>query len=152
MAGSGWPVRSLQNQPVAVSVQAESRSVRTVRPQLPGVVPQTRLASSTAAAGYAPPELDYAAGLALGELYKKALEATKRIENGEQRKVRVAAIESEYKQPALRHLRAALGARLERHRYFGVNDYREIMDRVPQGFLARVSNIESPQPLPGPSE
>lgn len=65
------------------------------------------------AAGYAPPELDYAAGLALGELYKKALEATRRIENAEQRRARVAAIEAEYKEPALRHLRAALGARLE---------------------------------------
>jgi serine/threonine-protein kinase len=65
------------------------------------------------ATGYAPPELDYAAGLALGELYKKALEATKRIENGAQREARVAAIERDYKEPALRHLRAALGARLE---------------------------------------
>jgi serine/threonine-protein kinase len=65
------------------------------------------------AAGYASQELDYATGLALGELYKKALEATKRIVNSEQRKARVAAIEAEYKEPALRHLRAALGATLE---------------------------------------
>lgn len=65
------------------------------------------------AAGYAAPELDYATGLALGELYKKALEATKRIDNADQKRARVAAIEAEYKQPALRYLRAALGARLE---------------------------------------
>lgn len=65
------------------------------------------------AAGYAPAELDYAMGLALGELYKKALEATKRIENSEQKKARVAAIEASFKEPALRHLRAALGARIE---------------------------------------
>jgi predicted Ser/Thr protein kinase len=65
------------------------------------------------AAGYTSPELDYALGLALGELYKKAIEATRRIENLEQKKARVLAIEAEYKEPALRHLRAALGARLE---------------------------------------
>lgn len=63
--------------------------------------------------GYSPPEVDYAAGLALGELYRKALESTKRIENAEKRRARVAAIEAEYKEPALLHLRAALGARLE---------------------------------------
>ena len=33
-------------------------------------------------------------------------------------------------------------------RYFGVNYYREIMERVPQGFLAKVADIEPPQPLP----
>lgn len=65
------------------------------------------------AAGYASPELDYAMGLALGELYRKELEATKRIDNADRKKARIAAIESEYKEPALRHLRAALGARLE---------------------------------------
>ena len=37
-------------------------------------------------------------------------------------------------------------------RYFGVNYYREIMDRVPQGFLSRIADIESPQPLPPSSE
>lgn len=36
-------------------------------------------------------------------------------------------------------------------RYFGVNYYREIMDRLPQGFLARIAGIEPPPPLP-PSE
>jgi len=33
-------------------------------------------------------------------------------------------------------------------RYFGVNYYREIMDRVPRGFLAKVADIEPPQPPP----
>jgi eukaryotic-like serine/threonine-protein kinase len=69
--------------------------------------------SKASAAGYSPPELDYARGLALGELYRKALEATRRIENAEQKRAKIAAIEAEYKEPALRHLRAALGARLE---------------------------------------
>lgn len=35
-------------------------------------------------------------------------------------------------------------------RYFGVNYYREIMERVPQGFLSKVADMESPQPLPPP--
>ncbi|MEZ4302151.1 MAG: serine/threonine-protein kinase, partial [Polyangiaceae bacterium] len=64
-------------------------------------------------AGYRPPELEYAAGLALGELYRRELESAKRIDNPEQRSARIAAIESEYKEPAIRRLRAALGARLE---------------------------------------
>lgn len=68
-------------------------------------------------AGYAPPELDYAAGLTLGEIYKRELEATKRIENPEKKKARVAAIEAEYRDAALGHLRAALGARLDTSAY-----------------------------------
>ena len=35
-------------------------------------------------------------------------------------------------------------------RYFGVNYYREIMDRLPQGFLERVADIEPPPPRPPP--
>jgi predicted Ser/Thr protein kinase len=64
------------------------------------------------AAGYASPDLDYALGLSLGELYRGALAETKRIEDSERKKARIAAIEAEYKETALRHLRAALGARL----------------------------------------
>jgi serine/threonine-protein kinase len=63
--------------------------------------------------GYSSPELDYAMGLALGDLYKKALEDTKRIEDKEQKKARIAAIDAEYKTPALQHLRGALGSRVE---------------------------------------
>jgi serine/threonine-protein kinase len=68
-------------------------------------------------AGYAPPEVDYAMGLSLVELYKKALEATKRIQSREQKEARTKAIEAEYKAPALAHLRAALGARLDAPAY-----------------------------------
>ncbi len=64
-------------------------------------------------AGYSAPELDYALGLVLGELYKKALEETKRIENAEKKKAKISELEAEYKAPALKHLRAALGVRLE---------------------------------------
>ncbi len=69
------------------------------------------------AAGYASFELDYALGVSLSELYKSALQKTKRIENAEQRKARVAAIEAEYKTPMLQHLRAALGGPLEAPAY-----------------------------------
>ena len=69
------------------------------------------------AAGYAPPELRYAMGLALVELYRKALEETKRIDDETRKKARLAAIDAEYKVPALAHLRAALGARLSSPAY-----------------------------------
>lgn len=65
------------------------------------------------AAGYTSFELDYALGISLSELYKSELQKTKRIENAEQRKARVAAIEDEYKTPMLQHLRAALGGPIE---------------------------------------
>ncbi|XXT15522.1 hypothetical protein WME94_35265 [Sorangium sp. So ce429] len=67
----------------------------------------------TRAAGYASPELTYAMGLALGELCTRALEEAKRIENPEKKKARVAAIEAEYEEPALQHLRGSLGAEVE---------------------------------------
>jgi len=64
-------------------------------------------------AGFAPPALHYAMGLALVELHQKALEDTKRIPDGERRKARLVALDAEYKAPALEHLRASLGARFE---------------------------------------
>ncbi|MDC3954796.1 serine/threonine-protein kinase [Polyangium jinanense] len=69
------------------------------------------------AAGYTPPELRYAMGLVLVELYRKALEETKRIQDEARKKARFAAIDAEYKSPALAHLRAALGARLSSPAY-----------------------------------
>ncbi len=70
-----------------------------------------------AAAGYRSPGLDYARGLALSALYKKALEETKRIQTPAQREARVAAIEARYKRPALEHLRAALSGTIEAPAY-----------------------------------
>ncbi|HEU4532553.1 MAG TPA: serine/threonine-protein kinase, partial [Polyangiaceae bacterium] len=61
-----------------------------------------------AAAGYGSPGLDYARGVALSALYKRALDETKRLQPAALREARVAAIEAEYKRPALAHLRAAL--------------------------------------------
>ena len=68
-------------------------------------------------AGYASPELDYALGLALGELGEKAREAAKRIDNPAEQKARAAAIKAEYVEPALTRLRASLGARLSAASY-----------------------------------
>ncbi|WP_437941628.1 protein kinase domain-containing protein [Sorangium sp. So ce341] len=60
-------------------------------------------------AGYRSPGLDYAAGAALSELYRRGLEETRRIRNPAQREARIAALEAELKAPAVAHLRAALG-------------------------------------------
>ena len=66
-----------------------------------------------AAAGYASPDHSYAMGRALGEVYRKALEATQRIIDPERKKARIQQIEADYRDPALQHLRAAAGAELE---------------------------------------
>lgn len=65
-------------------------------------------ARRASAAGYQGTGLDYTLGVSLSEIYKKELADTKRME-GERKKQRIAAIETEYKQPALVHLKAALG-------------------------------------------
>ncbi|WP_218920096.1 serine/threonine-protein kinase [Chondromyces crocatus] len=69
-----------------------------------------------AAAGYHPPELDYAMGIALGALYRKALEATKQLQEA-RRQEATAVIEARFKEPALAHLRAALGGTVETPAY-----------------------------------
>ncbi|MDY7229333.1 serine/threonine-protein kinase [Hyalangium rubrum] len=65
------------------------------------------------AAGYSPPDLDYALGRALGELFRRALEDTRRITPEEERQRRIAQLDKEIREPALLHLRAAVGLRLE---------------------------------------
>ncbi|HVG62396.1 MAG TPA: hypothetical protein VNA24_27785, partial [Hyalangium sp.] len=65
------------------------------------------------AVGYSPEDLQYALGRALGELFRRALEDTRRITNAEERRKREAQLDQEFREPALRHLRAAVGARLE---------------------------------------
>jgi serine/threonine-protein kinase len=69
------------------------------------------------AAGYASAALDYALGQALGELYRRAIEETKRISNAEERKKRVAALEIALRDPALARLRAVNGAEVESPAY-----------------------------------
>ncbi|XXT25280.1 serine/threonine-protein kinase [Sorangium sp. So ce429] len=68
-------------------------------------------------AGYRSPGLDYAAGAALSELYRRGLEETRRIHDKAQREARVAALEAEYRAPAAAHLRAALGGAIEAPAY-----------------------------------
>ncbi|MFL5350815.1 MAG: protein kinase domain-containing protein [Hyalangium sp.] len=65
------------------------------------------------AAGYASADLEYALGRALGELLRRALEDTRRITNAEERQKRMARLDKEIREPALVHLRAAVGARIE---------------------------------------
>ncbi|WP_437291050.1 protein kinase domain-containing protein [Sorangium sp. So ce406] len=59
-------------------------------------------------AGYRSPGLDYAAGAALSELYRRGLEEARRVRDKAQREARIAALEAEYRAPAAAHLRAAL--------------------------------------------
>jgi tetratricopeptide (TPR) repeat protein len=65
------------------------------------------------AAGYSSANLEYALGRALGELFRRALEDTRRITNPRERQKKVALLDKELREPALLHLRAAMGARLE---------------------------------------
>ncbi|WP_437580647.1 protein kinase domain-containing protein [Sorangium sp. So ce887] len=64
-------------------------------------------------AGYRSPGLDYAAGVALSELYRRGLEEARRLRTPAQREARIAALEAELKAPAVQHLRAALGGAIE---------------------------------------
>lgn len=64
-------------------------------------------------AGYSSPELHYAFGRTLGELYRKALADTKRITNEAERKKRESELAVELRDPALGHLRSAMGADIE---------------------------------------
>lgn len=63
--------------------------------------------------GYAAPELREALGRAFGELYKKALDETKRIGDDKEREARVKQLQSELMEPALGHLRAAVGSQID---------------------------------------
>ncbi|QRN96500.1 protein kinase [Archangium violaceum] len=65
------------------------------------------------AAGYSSASLEYALGRALGELFRRALEDTRRITQPRERQEKVALLDKELRAPALLHLRAAMGSRLE---------------------------------------
>jgi serine/threonine-protein kinase len=69
------------------------------------------------AAGYASPELDFAMGLSLVELYKVAREELPRIVDPGKRAARQKEIDEKYRDPALRHLKAARGTRLDHPAY-----------------------------------
>lgn len=65
------------------------------------------------AAGYGSADLEYALGLAYGELFRRAVDETKRITNEDEKKKKIAELEKQFRDPALVHLRAALAARIE---------------------------------------
>lgn len=69
------------------------------------------------AAGYRSPELEVALGRTLGDLYRRALEETKRISNAAERKKREAELATNLRDPALVHLRAATGLDIESPAY-----------------------------------
>ncbi|AUX24334.1 protein kinase [Sorangium cellulosum] len=91
-------------------------------------------------AGYRSPGLDYAAGVALSELYRRGLEETRRIQNPAQREARIAALEAEYKAPAVQHLRAALGGAIEAPAYvegllaFAEGRHEEALEKARSAF------------------
>lgn len=66
-----------------------------------------------AAPGYVSSDLEYALGLAYGELFRRAVDETKRITNEDEKKKKIAELEKTFRDPALLHLRAALAARIE---------------------------------------
>jgi len=68
-------------------------------------------------AGYRSLELEVALGRTLGELYRRALEDTKRISNAAARKKRETELAVTLRDPALLHLRAATGADIESPAY-----------------------------------
>jgi serine/threonine-protein kinase len=96
------------------------------------------------AAGHASPELSFALGLALGQLGAQALEEAKRIDNAERKKARIEAIKKEYEEPALRHLRASLGARLEAPAY--VEGLIALYDGRPEEALAKAQEASASKP------
>ncbi|MDI3287470.1 serine/threonine-protein kinase [Polyangium sp. 15x6] len=68
-------------------------------------------------AGYTSPELEYALGRAMAHVYREEVEGLRRIEDKKERAERKAELDATYKTPALAHLRAATGSRLEHPAY-----------------------------------
>jgi serine/threonine-protein kinase len=58
-------------------------------------------------------DLEYALGQALGELFRHALDETRRTTNEAERKKKIEALNRGLRDPALQHLRAAVGSRIE---------------------------------------
>jgi serine/threonine-protein kinase len=100
--------------------------------------------AAAAAAGYASPDLDYALGVALGELYDRALAQARRLADPAQQAARVAALEAEYAAPARRHLEAARGTSLEAPAY--VEGLIELRAGRPEAALARAKAAQEQAP------
>jgi len=93
------------------------------------------------ARGYRAAGLDYAMGVALSEIYRKELADAKRMD-GEQKAKHLAAIEADYKKPALTHLRAALDGSLEAPAYaeglvsFYEGRHEDALEKAQRAFAA----------------
>jgi len=68
-------------------------------------------------AGYRTPEVELAMGLAMGELYKRALDEAQRIPDAGMREARRKEVEALHLAPALKHLNASTAAESESPRY-----------------------------------
>ncbi|MEZ4300645.1 MAG: serine/threonine-protein kinase [Polyangiaceae bacterium] len=69
------------------------------------------------ATGHVAPGLEYALGLARIGLYREGLEKANRLQKDSEKEAFIASIEKEHRDPALAHLRAALGQGLESPAY-----------------------------------
>lgn len=67
--------------------------------------------------GYSPPELGYALGKLLLQLYDQGQQEAERIQDTAAKTTRLAELENAYRKPALAHLRAAVPARIEAPAY-----------------------------------
>jgi serine/threonine-protein kinase len=69
------------------------------------------------AEGYAPPEVHYVLGLALGKLYEQEIDRAQRIADKHTREERKKEAERSYRDPALLHLRQSNGTQVESKTY-----------------------------------
>jgi serine/threonine-protein kinase len=97
------------------------------------------------AAGYAPPGIDHALGLAQGQLYLSGLDEAERLYLDPQRKrARLAKVETKYGAPAHRSLQASLGAPLASPSY--VEGLIALYDGKPAAALDRARKVFAAMP------
>ena len=75
------------------------------------------------AANYKVPEVDYALGLTLGELFQKESEEADRIPNKQLRESRKKELEKEFKDPAIALLRSTQKLQVESPEYAEASSY-----------------------------
>lgn len=90
--------------------------------------------------GYQTPEVKYALGQVLGELYKIALDDAQKLNNREARETRIKEIENSLREPALNYLIASNGAQVESATYiegliaFYEQDYEQALKKANDAF------------------
>lgn len=109
------------------------------------------------ASGYTSPELEYALGRAMGELYVKALREAKRIENKAEREARIRELEVRYRDSALAHLRGGAAGMSEEPAYargliaFYSANYEEALAEAKEAF-AKVPWLYEAKKLEGDAQ